>query len=170
MLKSRSCRRASLVAAALMMSMGAAAFAQGPGIGHRGPHGGLGGSQIEYVIASVKDRLALDSSQQVMFDSALAATKAARQAGRAEMEKMRANVQAELSKAEPDLAGLAAAGDAAHANMQTLRRQVRDQWLQLYATFSPTQKAVVREVLAQRFERHEKFRAKMRERWGGGQG
>lgn len=168
MLKSRFCRRApAALAAALMMSIGAAAFAQGPGIGHRGPHGGHGGGQIEYVIASVKDRLALNNSQQVMFDSALAAAKAAREAGRNEMDKMRTAMQAELSKAEPDLPALAAAGDAAQANVQTIRRQVRDQWLQLYATFSPAQKAVVRDVLAQRFERHEKFRAKMRERWGG---
>ena len=169
MLRSRLFRRVPLaLAAALAFTLGSPAFAQpghgpGPGMAHRGHHG----TQIEHVIASVKDRLALDSSQQVMFDSALAATRTARENGRAEMQRMRGAAQAELAKPEPDLAALAAAGDAAQANLQALRRQVRAQWLQLYATFSPAQKSVVRDVLVQRMERHESFRAKMRERFGG---
>jgi hypothetical protein len=43
---------------------------------------------------------------------------------------------------------------------------VRDQWLRLYATFSPTQKAVVRDALLKKMERHERFRERMRERFG----
>jgi uncharacterized membrane protein len=167
MLKSRLFRRAPLaLAAALAFTMGTTACAQpghGPGMGPRGHHG----TQIVQVIASVMDRLGLDSSQQVMFDSALAATRTARENGRAEMQRMRGAAQAELAKPEPDLAALAAAGDAAQANLQAARRQVRAQWLQLYATFSPAQKGVVRDVLVQRMERHETFRAKMRERFGG---
>jgi Spy/CpxP family protein refolding chaperone len=172
---SRLCRRSGIfaLASALTLALGTAAYAhgpgfgygagQGPGFGPRGPHG----AQIEHVIARAKDRLALNSSQQVMFDSALASARSAREAGRTEMDNMRAAGRAELAKPEPDLAALAAAADAAHANGQALRRQVRDEWLKLYATFSPTQKSVVREMLVQRMERHEHFRERMHERFGG---
>lgn len=169
MLKNRSFRRAPLaLAAAVLFSAGSVALAQGPGpgMGYHG-HGGHG-VQVERVIAAVKDRLALNTSQQVMFDSAVAATRTVRESGRAERDKMRTVLQAELSKPEPDLAALAAAADASRESMQGAHRQARDQWLQLYATFSPAQKQVVREVLAQRMERHEKFREKMRERMGRG--
>ena len=158
----RRTRKAAL-ASALLFAFGTTAFAHGPGGGLGGPRGG----HIEHIIAHVKDRLALDTSQQALFDAAVASTHAARQAGRAEIGKLRAALKAELAKPEPDLAALAALSDAAQANGQTLRRQVRDEWLRLYATFSPTQKAVVRDMLVQRLERHERFRERMRERLGG---
>ena len=109
------------VAAALFAVAGAAAYAQGPH-GHHGRHGGTG---IEQVIAQVKDKLALNSSQQVMWDNAIASTKAARQAGRAERERIHAAMKAELAKAEPDLAAVAALADQAQAAGQSLRHQVR---------------------------------------------
>jgi hypothetical protein len=169
MFKSRFCHRKPLaLASAMLFSLGSAAYAQGHEGHHRGHQGH--GMAVEQVIAQVKDRLALDSSQQLMFDNAVAATKAARQAGRAEMHRMADTLRAELAKAEPDLAAVAAAADAAQSNGQAVRKSVREQWLRLYATFSPSQKAVVRDVLAQRLERHEKMRAKMRERFSGGQG
>ena len=74
-------------------------------------------------------------------------------------------MKAELAKAEPDLAAVAALADQAQANGQSLRQQVRDEWLKLYATFTPTQKQVVRDELTKRMERFEDFRAKMKERF-----
>ena len=148
------------VAATLFAVAGAAAYAQGPH-GHRGHHG----AQVEQVIAQVKDKLALNTSQQVMWDNAIASTKAARQAGRAERERVHAAMKAELAKAEPDLAAAAAVADQAQANGQSVRHQVRDEWLKLYATFTPTQKQVVRDELNKRMERFENFRAKMKERF-----
>ncbi len=148
------------VVAALFAMAGAAAYAQEP----RGHHGRQG-VQVEQVIAQVKDRLALNSSQQLMWDNAIASTKSARLAGRAEHERAHAAIKAELAKAEPDLAALAALTDQAQANGQSLRHQVRDEWLKLYATFTPTQKQVVREELTKRIERFEGFRAKMKERF-----
>jgi len=41
---------------------------------------------------------------------------------------------------------------------------VRDQWLALYATFSPEQKAVVRDLLQRKVARAESFHQRMRER------
>lgn len=149
------------VAAAVFAAVGATAYAQAPH-GNRGPHG----AQIEQVIAQVKDRLALDSSQQVMWDSAIASTKSARETGRAERERVYAAMKAELNKTEPDLAAVAALADQAQAGGQSLRQQVRGEWLKLYATFTPLQKQVVRDELTKRMERFERFRAKTKEHFG----
>ena len=149
------------VAATLFAVTGAVAYAQGPH-GHHGRHG----AQVEQVIAQVKDKLALNSSQQVMWDNAMASTKAARQAGRGERERLHVAMKAELAKPEPDLAAAAAIADQAQANGQALRNQVRGEWLNLYGTFTPSQKQVVRDELAKRMERFENFRAKMIERFG----
>lgn len=162
-------RRQLAIVTALFAAFGATAYAQGPGPGAHG-HRGHHGAHVEQVIAQVKDRLGLNTSQQVMFDNALALTKSAREAARPERERIRAAMKAELAKAEPDLAALAAVADDARSKGQALRRQVRDEWLKLYATFTPAQKQVVRDELVKRMERFEGFRAKMKERWGGGKG
>ncbi|MFO1412552.1 MAG: periplasmic heavy metal sensor [Burkholderiales bacterium] len=175
-MKTRNTLTLALVTSALFAlgAQGALAQPAGPGAGFGGPGahgmggpggpGGHGGMSIEGALASVKSQLNLNTSQQVMWDNAAAATKAARDAGRAAMQQVQATMNAELAKAEPDLAAVAAAGDAAHANAQTLRKQVRDQWLALYATFTPAQKAVVRDALKARADRMETFRARMQER------
>ena len=169
-MKTRNARWTAVMAGALIALGSHAALAQpagagfGPHGGH-GPHGGQGGMSIEGALASVKSQLNLNTSQQVMWDNAAAATKAARETGRASMQQVHATLSAELAKAEPDLAAVAAASDAAHANAQALRKQVRDQWLGLYATFTPAQKAVVRDALQARVSRMESFRARMQERW-----
>jgi Spy/CpxP family protein refolding chaperone len=154
-------RRGQVAAAAMVFAVtGAVAYAQGPH-GHHGRHG----ANVEQVIAQVKDKLALNSSQQVMWDNAIASTKAARETGRAERERIHAAMKAELAKPEPDLAAMASLVDQAQASGHTARIQVRDQWLNLYATFTPTQKQVVRDELTKRMERMEGFRAKMKERF-----
>ena len=157
-------RGPAAVAAALFLLAGTSAVAHGPHGGHHGRHHGGG---VEQVIAQVKDRLALDSSQQMMWDNAIAATKSARQAGRDERQRLHAAVAAELAKAEPDLVGLAALSDQAQEQRQAQRRQVRGEWLKLYATFTPEQKLVVRDQLAKRVERFDRFRERMQERFGG---
>ena len=154
-------RRGAVAAAATCFAIVASmAHAQG-GPGHRGAHG----IDVERVIAQVKERLALDSSQQQLWESALAATKSVREAARAEHERLHASARAELAKAEPDLAALAATVDEAQASTHSARRQVRGEWLKLYATFSPAQKQVVRDELTRRLDRIETFRAKMKERF-----
>lgn len=174
-MKTRNARWAAVMASALIALGSHAALAQpaGPGFGFgpgHGPHGaggphGPGGMSIEGALFSVQSQLNLNTSQQVMWDNAVAATKAARDNARSTMQQVHATLTAELAKAEPDLAAVAAAGDAARANAQAVRKQVRDQWLALYATFSPAQKAVVRDALKARVDRMESFRARMQERW-----
>ncbi len=173
-MKTRNARWTAVMAGALIALGSHAALAQPAGGGFgphggRGPQGGFGpggpgGMSIEGTLFQVKSQLNLNTSQQVMWDNAAAATKAARESGRTTMQQMHTTLAAELAKPEPDLAAVAAASDAAQANAQTARKQVRDQWLALYATFTPAQKAVVRDALKARADRMESFRARMQER------
>ncbi len=140
-----------------LSAVGLAAYAQMP---HRG-----GGDPVA-VIQAVKDKLALNTAQQQQWDAAAAQTQAVRQAMRAAMDQLKAATQAELAKAEPDLAALAAQADALHDQNAGARKAARDAWLALYATFSAQQKAVVRDAISARLARMEQFRAHMLQRMG----
>ena len=168
-MKSRIPRWTGVMAAGLLALGSHAALAQPGGPGHHG-HGRGGGFEIEQVLAQVKAQLNLNTQQQAMWDSAVAHSKTARQNARAAMDSVHAALTAELAKPEPNLAAVAATADAAQATAQAARKQVRDEWLSLYATFSPAQKAVVRDVIKARVERMEAFRDKMKERFQQRQG
>ncbi len=161
-MNTRTPRIAALLTAGLLALAAPVVVAQ-PG-GHGPGHRGGPGFGIETILASVKGQLNLNTSQQGMWDNAVAQTKAARESGRASMERVRDTLKAELAKAEPDFAAVGTVSDAAQASHQTVRRQVRDEWLKLYATFTPVQKTVVRDVAAEKLARMESFRAKMKER------
>jgi len=161
---------AGIAAVAVAIGFGsAAALAQPAGVAH-GPHGGhghgMGGpdEMIGHLIAHAKARLNLNTMQQGMFDTAVADSKAAREAGRALHDKVKATLQAELAKPEPDLAAVAAAADAAIDQGRDKRRAIRAEWLALYATFTADQKAVVKDLLQKRLAHAESFRQTMRER------
>jgi Spy/CpxP family protein refolding chaperone len=161
---------AGIAAVAVAIGFGsAAALAQPAGVAH-GPHGGhghgMGGpdEMIGHLIAHAKGQLNLNTMQQGLFDTAVADSKAAREAGRALHEKVKATLQAELAKPEPDLAAVAAAADAAVDQGRDKRKAIRAEWLALYATFTVEQKAVVKEMLQKRLAHAESFRQKMRER------
>ena len=161
-MNTRIAKWSGVMAAALLAVGVQGALAQpGGGPGH-GRHGQ--GLAIEQVLASVKGQLNLNTSQQVMWDNNVALTKSARGSGRTNFQNAHALLNAELAKPEPDFAAIAAATDAAQANNQTLRKQVRDEWLKLYATFSPAQKGVVRDAVKARVARMETFHEKMKER------
>ena len=165
-MKSPIARISGVIAVSLLAAGAASAQAHGPG---PGPGRGPGGpAAIEQVIASLKTQLNLDTSQQSMWESVAANAKAAHTTARTGMEQVHAAFVAELAKAEPDLASVAALSDQAQANATAARKQIRDQWLSLYATFTPAQKTVVRDALAKRVERMETFRARMHERFRGG--
>lgn len=162
MFRHRFCRRAryAALASALALGLGATTSWAQPG-GPGGPHGG---DPLAQVIEQYKSQLALNSSQQQMWDGAVALTKQARETGRGYRQEVHTAMQAELSKAEPDLAAVAAIADEAHAKGQALHRQVRDEWLKLYATFTPAQKTIVRDALQARMQRF----GEMRGKWGRG--
>ncbi len=160
-------RIALATATAIALSLSATpSFAQPGGFGHGG-HGAHGGGGIEQMIPQALQRakasLNLNTSQQTMWDSVVAQGKAAREAGRANRQAVRDTMTAELAKAEPDLAAVAAAADAVEQQNGALRKDVRNQWLALYATFSPEQKAVVRDLLQKKVARAESFRQRIRD-------
>ena len=147
--------RLALVAIAALIGLTGAAFAQPFHHGHRG------GGDVVMGIVALKSQLNLNTSQQSMWDNAVAAGKAARQTARANMQKVHDTLSAELAKPEPDLAAVAAASDVARNANAALHGQVRDAWLNVYSTFTPEQKTVVKNALSQRMARMEQFRQKM---------
>jgi Spy/CpxP family protein refolding chaperone len=164
-------KKTVVAAAALAIALGAAASLAQPAGAPRGPHGhGAHGDMIGHSIENAKAQLNLNTSQQQMFDAAVANTKAAHQTGLSLHQSAKNALTAELAKAEPDLAAVAAASDNAQAQGQALRKSIRAQWLALYATFSPDQKAVVRDLMQKRMAKGESFRQRMLERFKGGAG
>ncbi len=158
MKQSFATRFAVLAAVALVAASGATLAQDGPRM-HRGA-----GGDVALAIAALKGQLNLNTSQQQMWDGAVAAIRTARATGRANAERLRAAMGAELAKPAPDLAAVAAVSDDVQAQNLVLRRQVRDTWLAIYATFTPDQKAIVRDALARRMARMER----MHERHAGG--
>ncbi len=113
-------------AAALAMTLGAGITLAQPGGAAHGPHGhGAPGDMIGHLIAGAKDQLNLNTSQQQMFDAAVASTKAAHETGLSLHESVKNALTAELAKSEPDLAAVAAVTDNAQAQGQALRKSVR---------------------------------------------
>ena len=146
--------RLALVATAALIGLTGAAFAQPFHHGHRG------GGDVVMSIVALKSQLNLNTSQQSMWDNAVAAGKAARQTARANMQKVHDTLSAELAKPEPDLAAVSAAADSARNANAALHAQVRDAWLNLYSTFTPDQKTVVKNALSQRLAKMDQMRQK----------
>jgi Spy/CpxP family protein refolding chaperone len=147
-------------AAGIAMTLGAGYLAAQPAAGPHGSHGGPDGA-LAGLIMHAKSQLNLNSSQQVMFDAAAANTKTAFQSGKALHQRVKDAMTAELAKPEPDLAAVAAVEDDVAQQGKTLRQSVRGNWLALYATFTPEQKAVVKTLLQARVAQAESFRQKM---------
>ena len=124
-MKHRPGSRVAAIAAAALIGISGIAAAQ-PQPRHHGPHGHDGGGDFISAIAGLKSELNLNTSQQAMWDNAAAAGKAARENARAERQKIRATLDAELAKAEPDLAAVAAAADGARNDrLQLPARRLR---------------------------------------------
>jgi len=117
-----------------------------------------GGTPLE-MLAGSKPQLNLNTSQQQQWDSAIAQTKAAQDAGRASVGQVRAALQTEVAKGEPDFVAIAAITENASQQSATLHKQARDAWLALYATFSPEQKAIARDAIKSGMERMRARRA-----------
>jgi uncharacterized membrane protein len=129
-------------------------------------HRAGGGDQLIHAIAAFKAQLNLNTSQQAMWDAAVAAGKTARDAAVQRRQAVKATAEAELAKTTPNLAAIAQAVDQAQDANTAARRQVRQQWLALYGTFTPDQVAVVKAGMAKRLARIEMFRERMLQRFG----
>ena len=131
-------------------------------------HGGkFGGSPLAHAILSLKTQLNLTPAQETQLNAAIAAGQAARDAARQSRQTVMQLAKDELAKPTPDLAKVAAAQDQAMDAATTARRGVQNQLLQLYATFTPAQVAVVKDALQHRMDRMDSFRDRMRHRFGG---
>ena len=150
-------------AAALTLALVAAPASAQPGH-FGGPMGGPFGDHLGRVIESAQAQLNLNSSQQQMFTNNVAQAKAAFAGAQSQMQAVRDTLAAELAKPEPNLAVVAAAGDAAQQQMLTVRHQLRDAWLALYATFTPEQKSVVKGILQEHLARMDSFHQRMMQR------
>jgi Spy/CpxP family protein refolding chaperone len=165
-------RVVAAAATALAMALAGSALAQpagSPGGPHAAMMGAGGGDEmLGHLISHAQAKLNLNTSQTLMFNAAVTQTKAAHATARTLHQNAKSALTAELAKAEPDLAAAAAAADAAQQQGIALRHQVRDAWLQLYATFSTDQKAIVRDLMQQHMARMESFRQKMVDHISGG--
>ena len=151
------------VAAAALIGFTGAAAAQPFHHGHRG-----GGGDVVMGIMRLKSQLNLNTSQQTMWDNAVAAGKSARSTARTNLQKVHDTLAAELAKPEPDLAAVSAAADSARNANAALHAQVRDAWLNLYSTFTPDQKTVVKNALSQRLAKMDQMRQKWLQRHSNG--
>lgn len=133
----------------------------GPG-GHRMHHQG----GLAQTIVGLQSQLNLTAQQQSMLDAAIAAGKTARDAAVQSRQTIHQLVQDELAKDRPDLGKIAAAEDQAQDAAIAARRGVRNQLLQLYATFTPQQVAVVKDAFSKRMSRMQAFRERMKQRFG----
>lgn len=109
---------------------------------------------------AVKDQLNLNTSQQQQWDTAVAQGKAARDAMRANFGQSKTALQTELAKSEPDLAAAATVHDEMEQQNSSLRKQARSAWLALYGTFTPDQKAVVRDAIQARIAKMQAMHSK----------
>lgn len=150
-------RPLAAIAAAGLLSFGGLALAQPM------PHGHGHGGDITLGIAALKGQLNLNSQQQLAWDGVAAATKSAHQTMRANFATLQSAVDALLANPQPDLAAIATVADDVESKNRALRKQIRDQWLALYSTFTSDQKTIVRDAMQQRVTRMKSFRDKMQQ-------
>ena len=148
------------VAFALALCAGLSAL---PAAAQRG-----GGDPLIHAITAFKTQLNLNSSQQALWDAAVTATSAARDAAIQRRQTVRQVANEEVATAAPNLPRIAAASDQVQDANTAARRQVRDQWLAVYNTFTAEQKAIVKTGIQRHMSRMEGFRERMRERFGKG--
>jgi hypothetical protein len=139
----------ALIFAAGFAGIALQAWAHGPGHGMADPLA---------MLQRMQAKLNLNTSQQQQWDAAVAQSKAAHQAMRANFQQLKTATQAELAKSDPDLASLATVSDQVQQQNIAQRKQARVGWLALYATFSADQKATVRDAINARIARMQAFR------------
>jgi phosphoenolpyruvate-protein kinase (PTS system EI component) len=149
----------ALIFAAGFTAIALQAWAQAPGHGMHDPLA---------MLQPIQAQLNLNTSQQQQWDAAVAQSKAAHQAIRANFQQLKTATQAELAKADPDLAALATLSDQLQQQNIAQRQQARAAWLALYGTFSADQKATARDAINARMARLDALRQRLRARLSGG--
>ncbi len=148
----------ALIFAAGFAGIASQAWAQAPGHGMHDPIA---------VLQRIQAKLNLNTSQQQQWDAAVTQSKTVHDAMRANFQQLKTATQAELAKADPDLAALASLSDQVQQQNIAQRKQARTAWLALYGTFSAEQKATVRDAINARMARMDAFRQRMQDRHRG---
>lgn len=112
----------------------------------------------------IHDKLKLSGEQEKTWQVLEQKTRDMRMSGRDQRNEIKSQARQELDKAEPDLARVARLADQNMDEQTAKRRQLRDEWLKLYAQLSPEQKLVVRDALKARMAKMEMFREKFKQR------
>ncbi len=154
-------RRLGLLVAVLAFGAAGAVSAQPVGP-HHGPHGR--GDLVTQALHAAKTQLNLNTAQQAEWDKVVADTRAARQNARTNGQAVRAAMQAELAKAEPDFAAVAAVADGVEAKNHQVRVDIRNEWLGFYSRLTAEQKAIVKQIVTQRIARMEQMRERFLQR------
>jgi hypothetical protein len=149
----------ALIFAAGFAGLAVTAWAQAPGHGMHDPLA---------VLQKIQAKLNLNTSQQQQWDTAVAQSKTAHDAIRANFQQLKTATQAELAKSDPDFAALASLSDQLQQQNIAQRKQARAAWLALYGTFSADQKTTVKDAINARMARMDAFRQKMRDQLSGG--
>ena len=137
---------------------------------------GLGMTSIESAVAAmprhhdgelfsmekIHNKLHLTPEQEKTWQSLEQQRKEMFKASWEQRKALRARIKSELDRGEPDLAALAAETDRSMDEQIHKRRQLRDQWLKLYAQLSPEQKAIVKDAIKARMDKSERMREKFR--------
>src|ERR1700682_3909817 len=150
----------ALIFAAGFTGLALTVWAQAPGHGMHDPLA---------VLQRIQAKLNLNTSQQQQWDAAVVQSKAAHQPIRANFQQLKTATQAELAKADPDLAALATLSYQLQQQTIAQRQQARAGWLALCATFSADQKTTVKNAISARIARIEAYRERMNNRLSGGQ-
>src|SRR6202158_767528 len=108
------------------------AWAQAPGHGMHDPIAWL---------QRIQTKLNLNTSQQQQWDAAVAQSKTVHDAISANFQQLKAATQAELAKADPDLAALASLSDQVQQQNIAQRKQARTAWLAPFGSIFREQRA-----------------------------
>jgi Spy/CpxP family protein refolding chaperone len=114
---------------------------------------GRGEAHFAKRMEMLKSKLNLNATQEAQFSVARDATKAAMEAGRSARVQARAAAQAELGKADPDLAGLLVQRETVKEANAPQRKAALNEWAKFLGLLTTEQKAVVKSQLIDRMQR-----------------
>lgn len=124
----------------------------------------LGRGEHEFFpLRGIHDKLHLTDDQEKTWQTLARKAKDIQMSGQNRRNEIKSQAKQELEKTEPDLARLAALADRSMDEQSGKRRELRDEWLKLYAQLAPEQKIVVRDAIKARIAKAEMFREKFKQ-------
>lgn len=142
------------------MATANAPAAQGQHAADAWGHGGHRHERFRAQLEKLHTDLHLSAQQEQAWQRIRANQRHVREQMRAHHREVAQVMRAELAKAHPDLARVAAAQDRGQARLMTERKAVRSEMLAFYQHLSPQQQTVVRDFLRQRLaHRHHRHEA-----------